>query len=112
MLSFSAVAHEWTPTYPELVQSHEEGINKVDMLLWNARKEIQYFSFEVFTEDWQKVPFATASRIVNVEYLERKQITIYIKETDNPTYICSRTKLFKGNKSATYISSRICSKIK
>ena len=80
------------------------------MELFNSRREIEFYQFDVFDLDWNPVPFATAERIIQLSYLDRKKIDIYVK-TKNPVYICSTSKILAGAK-GTVISSKICSKAK
>jgi hypothetical protein len=110
----SAAAHEWTPTYPDLSPSHVRGISQVDMKLFNAREDVQYYEFEVFDKDFKSVPYASKYRVMPLEYLGRSDIRIYIKnkDRDRVVYICSRSKITAEGSATSSISSRICSKIK
>ena len=114
LVSTSATAHEWTPTYPKLKQAYVDGLLYTKMQLFNKRKEIQYYTISVHDEEWNNVPFATANKIIGVKYLAYKQVEIYIRETDKNrvTYICSTSKLLKKDFITTGVSSRICSKVK
>lgn len=114
LMSGSATAHEWTPTYPELESSFVPNILKVRMSLFNRREDVQYYELGVFDADMNSVPFAAAERIVQVKYLDRKNIDIFIREQDSSrtVYICSKSKLLKGEGTASLVASRICSKIK
>ena len=107
-------AHQFTPTYPELSLSYVKGIYKADMLLFNNRKEISYYSIGVFDKDWEPVKFATENRIVKMKHLERKTITVYIREEDKDKalYICSKSKTLVDYAQTSIVTSRICSKIK
>lgn len=113
-LSGYASAHEWTPTYPKLEYSHVAGVMKVDMFLFNAREEVGFYEISVWDNDWNTVPFAAELRVIPVNYLGRKNITVYIKESDRDrvTYVCSESKLQSDGKPQSSISSRVCSKIK
>ena len=113
-LSGYTSAHQFTPTYPELSLSYVKGIYKADMLLFNNRKEISYYSIGVFDKDWKPVKFATENRIVKMEHLERKNITVYIREEDKEKalYICSKSKTLVDYAQTSIVTSRICSKIK
>ena len=110
----SVMAHEWTPTYPKLEPSHVAGVYRVDMKLFNARQDITFYEISVWDADWNKLPFAAEMRILPIDYLGRKDITIYIREKDKNvvTYICSQSKLVSNGESQSSISSRVCSKIK
>ena len=114
MISWSSLAHEWTPTYPELRPSYVEGILTTKMNIFNGRKGIRYYQISVWDKDWNSVKFATESKIVQVNYLQRKSINVYIREQDveKAVYICSRSKILSNDEKATVLSSRICSKVK
>ena len=113
-LSGYTSAHQFTPTYPELSLSYVKGIYKADMLLFNNRKEISYYSIGVFDKEWEPVKFATENRIVKMEHLERKTITVYIRkeDKDKALYICSKSKTLVDYAQTSIVTSRICSKIK
>jgi hypothetical protein len=109
-----ASAHQWLPTYPELKQSYVPGVLKVDMELFNARKDVRFYELLVYDANFEPISFASTEKIVEVNYLKRKNIEIFIREQDRSrvTYICSKSKLLKGTGPATVVSSRVCSKIK
>jgi len=109
-----AYGHQFTPAYPRLEPSYMDGILVTRMELLNSRDDVKYYELAVFDGDWNSVPFATAEKLVNVEYLKRKTIEIYIREKDRnkAVYICSKSKLEIYNLQSSIISSRICSKIK
>lgn len=113
-ISGSAMAHQWTPTYPQLESSYVSGIVKAKMELFNSRKDVQYYEIGVFDSNWNAVPFAVESRIIQVPYLGRKTVDVHIREQDiaRATYICSLSKLLSGGSNITMVSSKICSKIK
>jgi len=115
VLSGPAWAHAWTPTYPELKMSYVKDVYVAEMLLWNSRADVSYYTFEVYTDNWEHIPWAmTDGRRVRVEYLERKKINIYIRKADVPRvrYICSLSLHEKQRLSASLVSSRVCSKVK
>lgn len=113
-LSGSVTAHEWTPTYPELEYSHVQGVLRTEMLIFNARKDVQFYEISVWDAEWNKISFATEMKIIPIDYLERKNVTIYTKEKDKDrvTYICSESKLRSDGESKSSVSSKVCSKIK
>lgn len=113
-LSGSAWGHQFTPAYPVLEYSFVKGVMKAEMELFNLRQDVDYFELSVFDENWNRIAFATESKIVPLRYLGKKNITIYIHEKDryNAKYICSESKILKDGKQSTVISSKICSKIK
>lgn len=109
----SANAHELTPTYPELRPSIYSDVLVTDMLLFNQRADVSYYQIEVYDEDWNPVPFASASNILELGYLERTSFFVYIREidADKVEYICTRSKILKGEESSV-IASNICSRVK
>lgn len=107
-------AHEFLPTYPKLIQSYVPNVLYTQMDLFNKRENIRFYQLEVFDDEWKKVPFATAEKIIKVEYLEKKEIDIFIRSEDKSRarYICSRSKLIVEEVTKPIMASRICSKIK
>jgi hypothetical protein len=107
-------AHEFTPAYPTLERSYMDGILVTKMLLFNRRNDVKYYELSVFDSEWNPVSFATTDKIVEVKYLERKYIDIFIREKDRSkaVYICSKSMLQPDGNKLTVVSSRICSKIK
>ena len=114
LLCAQVYAHQWTPTYPKVTASFVAGIYQAKMYLWNSRKDVSYYTFEVFDENFLPVPFATSERTIQLDYLKKKEVVIYFKEADylRSVYICSRSMILQGDVSRTVISSRICSKIR
>jgi hypothetical protein len=114
LLGSQAFGHQFMPAYPKLEPSYVDGILVTKMELFNSRNDVEFYELSVFDNDWNSVPFATEERIVNIEYLKRKTIEIYIREQDRQraVYICSKSKIRPSNIQATIVSSRICSKIK
>lgn len=109
-----ASAHQWTPTYPKLEPSYVPNVLKVSMALFNNRKDTQFYELGVFDADMNGIKFATTERIIQVDYLRRKTVDIFIREQDKDraVYVCSKSKLVKGSETKTVVVSRICSKIK
>jgi|TARA_B110000046_G_scaffold108236_1_gene115619 hypothetical protein len=107
-------AHQWTPTYPKLKPSHITGVYTTKMELFNARKEISYYSIGVFDKDWKKVPFASTPSLLKVSYLDKRFVEVYLHKNhkNKAHYICSRSKILSSVKDPSIIASRICSKIK
>lgn len=114
LFAYSATAHEMTPTYPILLPSHVEGLHKTNLELFNRRSDVEYYEIGVFDKDFKSVPFATAYKIIKVNYLSRVHVDVYIREDDidKALYVCSQSKLRKDSKTKTAVSSRICSKFK
>jgi hypothetical protein len=106
-------AHQFLPTYPTFEYSFIEGVVQTKMQLFNKRKEIEYYELSVYDANWKSLPFATESKIVKIQYLQTKDILVYIKKEDlkRVKYICSESKIQKENNQNTLVSSRICSKI-
>ena len=106
--------HELTPTYPELKTSYLSGVLKAEMHLFNSRKDINYCSVSVYDKDWKPVKFATESKIIQMDYLDHKDIEVYVRKKDQEKahYICTKSKILKGKSAPALVASRICSKIK
>jgi uncharacterized membrane protein len=106
--------HELTPTYPELKTSYLSGVLKAEMHLFNSRKDISYYSVSVYDKDWNPVKFATESKIIQMDYLDHKDIEVYVRKKDQEKahYICTKSKILKGKSAPALVASRICSKIK
>jgi uncharacterized membrane protein len=107
-------SHELTPTYPELKTSYLSGVLKAEMHLFNSRKDISYYSVSVYDKDWNPVKFATESKIIQMDYLDHKDIEVYVRKKDQEKahYICTKSKILKGKSAPALVASRICSKIK
>lgn len=107
-------AHEFTPAYPTLEQSYMDGVLVTKMLIFNRRQDVNFYELSVFDGQWNPIPFAATDKIVEVKYLQRKYVEIYIREKDRSkaVYICSKSKLQGEGGMITMVSSRICSKIK
>ena len=114
LLGNQAFGHQFTPAYPKLERSYVDNILVTRMELFNSRSDVEYYELSVFDGEWNGVPFATDERIINLPYLKRKTIEIFIieQDKDRPVYICSKSKLKSSNIQMTVVSSRICSKIK
>lgn len=114
LTSTTAVAHEMTPTYPELRPSYVEGLYATTMQMFNKRADVEYYEIAVFDENWNPIPFVTSYNVIKIEYLSKVTFDIYIRKGDvnDARYICSKSKLRKENITRTAINSRICSKIK
>jgi len=110
----SVWGHEFTPTYPELESSYISGVLKTEMHLFNSRKDVRYYQVSVYDENWNPVKFATESKIIQMDYLDHKDIEIYVRKKDQEKarYICTKSKILKGEDAPTLLASRICSKIK
>lgn len=83
------------------------------MKLFNKRKEISYYEIEAFDKDWQPLPIGFNS-IIQIDYLETKDVPVYLAKNaaKRVLYVCSKSKILKGQANKTLLSSKICSKIK
>lgn len=109
-----AEAHQFLPTYPKFEVSFIEGVYYTKMELFNKRKEIDHYELQVYDGEWNPMPFASESKIIQIAYLETKKINVYIRKEDlkKVVYICTESKIKKQDVQTTTISSKICSKIK
>lgn len=107
-------AHEQVPTYPELKPSYVQGVLSTTLVLFNKREDIRYYEISVFDSQWNKLEFATSSRIIEVPYQKQLSFDVFVRSKDRKkvTYICTESKLTKQQQTTTVVSSRICSKIK
>ena len=114
LLVSQAYAHEMTPTYPKLNPSYIDGVFVTNMKLFNRRSDVEFYKIEVFTNDWKPLPFASTSKVINLNYNKSKLFSVYIRAEDvkKVVYICTESKVFRSLKQVTLVSSRICSKIK
>ena len=106
-------AHEMTPAYPEIKPSHVKGVVKAQMSLFNQREDVKYYLIEVFDKNFINIPFSSRSRIMKLEYKERKNFEVYLRKSDlrRAVYICTTSKVIKQRSSMPLVSSRICSRI-
>lgn len=111
--STAAHAHEWTPTYPKFEPSFMDGVVVTTMKLFNKRNDARFYEISVYDADWNPIPFAASSKIVEMSYLETKNIDIYIteKQCDFIEYICTTSRLVKGDVESSGINTKICSKV-
>lgn len=105
-------AHELTPTYPELQSSYMKDIMQVNLKMWNARVDVEYYKIEVTDEDWNDVPFITNEKTFRLDHFGRRDIEIFLPSDTTATYICTKSLLQKGNAQRSIVSSKVCSKIK
>ena len=107
-----AMAHELIPTYPKLEQSYVPNVYQTKVKMWNGRIDVEYYKVEVTDSEWNPVPFITNEQIFRLEYMERRNIEIFVPSNSKVTYICTRSMIEKGNPQKSVISSKVCSKIK
>ena len=106
-------AHEMTPAYPIVKPSHVTGVVKVDLSLFNSREEINYYEIGLYDLNWDRIPFSAVYRIIKVGYKERKNFSVYIRESDldEAVYVCTTSKIRRQITTRTLISSKICSRL-
>ena len=107
-----ASAHELTPTYPKLEQSYIPNVLQTKVKIWNARVDVNHYKLEVTDAFWNDVPFITNEKLLQLDYMERAEVEIFLPEDTSATYICTRSMLEKSTKKRSIISSKVCSKIK
>ena len=111
----ASLAHEFTPTYPKLEGSHQLGVLKASMRLFNKRNDIRYYRVGVYDNDWNKIPFiVSGGKVINVEYLDTKKFDVYIQESKRKevAYICTKSLTLQDGSTRSIMASRICSKVK
>ena len=113
-ISSVVFAHEFTPTYITFKPSFREGVYVTEMKLFNKRSDTSYYEIEVFDKDRNGLPFATASRVLELPYLETKTFEIYIRKEDlnKVMYVCTKSKIVKDDKTSPLVMTRVCSKVK
>lgn len=114
-LATSVTAHEMTPTYFEFKPSAlADKVSETQIKLFNRREDVEYYEISVFDGEWKAIPFASENRLVRLDYLQTKRVSVYIRDQDldKIVYICTLSKLKKDNVTSGAISSRICSKMK
>ena len=109
-----AMAHELTPTYPEFRPSYVRDISVTDMEMFNAREEIEFYRIDVYTENWDPIPFASGQRVIKVSHRERYSFNVYIRDSDldKVEYICTTSMIEQGSVQTQGVSSRVCSRVK
>jgi len=114
VFSYSAFAHEMTPTYPKWKYAYMDDLLVTRMEIFNKRNDVEYYELGVFDKDWRPIPFVSQYAILNIPYLERVEVDVYIREIDkfNAEYICSRSKMKTEDLRSSSISSKICSRFK
>ena len=107
-------AHEMSPTYLEFTPSYINNVLKTTIEVFNRREDVSYYEVEVYDKDRNPIPFVTDAKVVNIKYLEKKSIDVYIKESDKTkvVYVCTLSRFIKEDVTKTNVSSRICSKVK
>jgi hypothetical protein len=114
LLSFSAFAHEMTPTYPSFVPSHVEGVFKAELEMFNKRRDVEFYEIGVFDENWEPVQFVSSYKVMRLKYLSHVKFDIYVSALDVSIaeYVCSVSKLRENSDKKPMIATRICSKFR
>jgi hypothetical protein len=114
LVSGLAQSHEQVPTYPKWKNGIYTGILTTRIEIFNKRSDIEYYEIGVFDANWQPVFFVADYKIIQLKYLSSASIDVYIakENRDRVEYICSRSKVKKGNTSVPAVSSRICSRFR
>jgi hypothetical protein len=108
------MGHEMSPTYLQFDPSYIDNVLKTTIQLFNRREDVNYYEIEVYDKDRNPISFVSDSKIVNLNYLEKKSIDVYIKNADRDrvVYVCTLSRFIKDDITKTNVSSRICSKVK
>jgi hypothetical protein len=106
--------HEMSPTYLQFEPSYIDNVLKTSIEVFNRREDVSYYEIEVYDKDRNPISFVTDAKVVNIEYLERKSIDVYIRQSDKDrvVYVCTLSRFIKEDITKTNVSSRICSKVK
>ena len=106
--------HEMSPTYLEFTPSYINNVLKTNIELFNRREDVSYYEIEVYDKDRNPISFVTDAKVINIDYLEKKNIDVYIKESDKGrvVYVCTLSRFIEEDITKTNVSSRICSKVK
>lgn len=109
-----AMAHEMSPTYLKFTPSYINDVLKTTIEVFNRREDVNYYEIEVYDKDRNPIPFVTEAKVINIKYLEKKSIDVYIKQSDKDrvVYVCTLSRFIKEDRTKTNVSSRICSKVK
>ena len=115
MLPLSVSAHEMTPTYFDITPSFIDGVSRIEMSIFNKREDVRYYEIQVFDDEWNLIESRTGrNNLVQLEYLEKKVIDIYISESqeENVELVCSVSKILSADVDSSALRSRICSRIR
>ena len=109
-----AMAHEMSPTCLKFTPSYINDVLKTTIEVFNRREDVNYYEIEVYDKDRNPIPFVTEAKVINIKYLEKKSIDVYIKQSDKDrvVYVCTLSRFIKEDRTKTNVSSRICSKVK
>lgn len=107
-------AHQFLPTYPTFEQSFVSGVMYAKMEIFNKRSDVGHYELNVYDKDWNKISFASESKLIEVNYLQTKPVNVYVRKEDltRVTFICTESKHKREGSQTTVITSQICSKVK
>jgi len=114
LLTTSSFAHQMSPAYPKLGLTHIAGVKKVEMQIFNSRKDVEFYEIGVFDVNWKPINFVSLYKIIKIDYLSTVKFDVYITDADVPNaeYLCSRSKLRSDKNNQAMIATRICSRFK
>jgi len=114
LIGGDAYAHQFLPTYPKFQYSFIDGVMYTKMQLFNKRKEVEYYELSVYDDNWNKISFASETKLIRISYLQTKDVNVYVKKQDlfKVTYICTESKHQRENVQVAVIATQICSKVK
>ena len=109
-----AQAHEQVPTYPEWKTGLYPGVLVTTIEIFNKRNDVEYYEIGLFDEEWNPIFFVADYKVIRLRYLSSASIDVYIakENRDRVEYVCSRSKIRKGDETRTAVSSRICSRFR
>jgi hypothetical protein len=115
LLPLSVAAHEMTPTYFDITPSFINGVSRIEINIFNKREDVRYYEIQVFDDEWNLIESRTGqNNLVQLNYLEKKTIDIYISDTQvsNVELVCSVSKILSRDVDTSALRSRICSRIR
>lgn len=112
LLMVSAQAHEMTPAHIKLNPAFVAGVSHAQFEIFNHRKDVEYYEIGVFDDKWEPIEFVSNYNLIQIGYLHRTKIDIYINDSDakRAAFACSVSRFWTNESRATLVSSKICSK--
>ena len=106
------VAHQMVPSHVK-AEWYGETVSRVSLTITNMREDAKFYQVGVFDESFKPVIFATSEKIMELDYLERRRIDVYLRKGSmpKPRYVCTESKLIGSSSARTMVASRVCSKI-
>ena len=95
-----AMGHEMSPTYLQFDPSYIDNVLKTSIEVFNRREDVNYYEIEVYDKDRNPISFDTDAKVVNIKYLEKKSIDVYIRQSDKDrvVYVCTLSRFIKEDK--------------